>query len=297
MVFVKISTFHWIVIHILHYISIPLELLSVCLFLVKISNTIDIEVIPQIDKDGFLKLSDYVNLINPQVDAFLFNTLMITLFWIAHIKMSSTAFKQNMNNLTNNLYYYYDRSVFNMTAGKIMTLIIFLYQPIDIVLFEGFNNNYAKYLALVMQVFSIYYFLQTFWDLRESDTLGFDHFRHFKREGTEFPMPFKMKYMSRAGFSSRHPLMTFFLTYLLSTVLYGPITFGRLLLVGSFFVSILIGVHHEEQELIKMGGKGFQIFMNFIPNLFIPDLKMFFMSVTDYKKFENSFWEQLAKVE
>jgi len=115
----------------------------------------------------------------------------------------------------------------------------------------------AFYIASGFSAFAFIYFLQTFYDLRDTDTFGWDHFRYFKRQGTEFPMPFTMKHMSRIGFSSRHPLMTFFLSFIIGTFCYGPITVGRLLLGGSFFVAIVYGVHHEEKELIKLGGKGF----------------------------------------
>ena len=60
-------------------------------------------------------------------------------------------------------------------------------------------------------------------------------------------MPFTMKHMSRIGFSARHPIMTFFLSYIIGTFCYGPITLGRLLYGGSFFAAILIGVYHEEK--------------------------------------------------
>jgi len=36
--------------------------------------------------------------------------------------------------------------------------------------------------------------------------------------------------------------------------------------------------------------------MKYIPNLLIPDFSVLFMSPSDYKKMEDSFWADLAKV-
>jgi hypothetical protein len=96
------------------------------------------------------------------------------------------------------------------------------------------------------------------WDLRLSDVFGFDHFRHFKREGTQFPVPFNMKDMSRVAFSCRHPLMTGFYVMFLGNSLFDVITLGKAMFLAYFSIAIMLGIHFEERELIRHAGPSFK---------------------------------------
>ena len=127
MVFVKISIFHWIVIHILHYSTAVLEILALNLFLGSLSNLATVDFLPQVDKNDFFKLSKYIVLVSETVDAFLYNSLLIILFWYTHIVMAGKKFKEEMNKRTGNIYYYYDRSVYNLIAGTLIAAISMTY--------------------------------------------------------------------------------------------------------------------------------------------------------------------------
>jgi hypothetical protein len=115
-------------------------------------------------------------------------------------------------------------------------------------------------------------------DLLYCDVFGFDHLRYFKREGTEFPVPFKNKNMSRLAFSCRHSLMTGMLLIFITPLFYGPVSLGRFLYTFYMTIAIFIGIHFEEKELAKAMGKGFAVYKKFIPNLVIPDFSVLISS-------------------
>lgn len=83
-------------------------------------------------------------------------------------------------------------------------------------------------------------------DLIMSDVFGFDHFRHFNRQGTNFPVTFTMKHMSRVAFLSRHPLMTGFYLTFIGACLYGPITLGKAVFLTYHSLAIRLGMSFEE---------------------------------------------------
>ena len=76
-------------------------------------------------------------------------------------------------------------------SGVTLAIVLLGFQPItEIVLFEGFNSDLAYKFAIFVFVVGEYVFYQTMYDLILSDVFGFDHFRHFKSDGTSFPVPF-----------------------------------------------------------------------------------------------------------
>jgi len=156
------------------------------------------------------------------MDKVIFNIALIVAFWLQHSIMARSSFKEWMNKLTKNQYFYYERSSFVLLAGVMLNIVMFLYQPIDeVVVFSGFNSGVAMGLALVVFMIGNYFFMQSMWDFRECDVFGFDHFRYFKKEGNEFPVPFKMKYMSRVAYACRHAMLSGILMAFIGVCLYG----------------------------------------------------------------------------
>ena len=193
--------------------------------------------------------------------------------------MSRTWFKQLMNSLTSNTYFYFDRALYVFSASVILIGVLVSFDTLtDVLIFQGFHSNAAFFLSLTTLVTGFYFFIRSMLDMFYCDVFGFDHFRHFNKEGTEFPVPFRMKGLSRVAFSCRHPLMTSILMILGSTFMYGPIHLGRVQFVLSFMVAVLIGVHFEEKELWRHGGKGFARFVQHVPNKIMPDWSKLLLS-------------------
>ena len=60
------------------------------------------------------------------------------------------------------------------------------------------------------------------------------------------------------------------------SLLYGTVTFGRLLVVCIMIVMSLIGVNAEERELSRIGGPQYRLFMREVPSKLIPDYRLLF---------------------
>ncbi len=66
---------------------------------------------------------------------------------------------------------------------------------------------------------------------------------------------------------------------LLGSLLYGPVTFGRLLVVTLHFCMVMIGTTVEEGLLRKEAGLQYRQFMLEVPSRIIPDYRvLLFMS-------------------
>jgi protein-S-isoprenylcysteine O-methyltransferase Ste14 len=78
--------------------------------------------------------------------------------------------------------------------------------------------------------------------------------RALNREGTEFPVNFQMKRLSLTSLMCRHPVASGFMHVLIGSLLYGPVTWGRLLFVTVSTFMVIWRVSHEERELLNSGG-------------------------------------------
>lgn len=78
--------------------------------------------------------------------------------------------------------------------------------------------------------------------------------RALSLNGVEFPLKFKMKKFSRVALMCRHPMASGQLLIMLGSLLYGQITWGRLLVVFMMSLLSIIGINVEERELKRIGG-------------------------------------------
>lgn len=73
--------------------------------------------------------------------------------------MSRSWFKQLMNSLTGNTYYYFDRSLYVLSSGLLLAFVAFNFDPIsDILLLEGSNSDIAFYTSLTVLLLGAYFF-------------------------------------------------------------------------------------------------------------------------------------------
>ncbi len=86
------------------------------------------------------------------------------------------------------------------------------------------------------------------------DYYGFGFIKHLNQEGTEFPLPFVMKRINHTSLVCRHLIASGMLHILLASLMYGPITYGRLLVVSLYTMFIILGVSNDEWYSMKEGG-------------------------------------------
>ena len=82
------------------------------------------------------------------------------------------------------------------------------------------------------------------------DIYGLYLMRYFQREGNEFPVPFQIDEFTKYQFMCRNPRVLGLMIFMIGTLFYGPISYGRLLFTLWFQIITYINVVFEEEEKI-----------------------------------------------
>lgn len=140
-------------------------------------------------------------------------------------------------------------------------------------------NVYQAALSYFLFACGVFYFGYTMLDMLYCDVFGFDHMRYFQREGSQVPVPFTMKNLSRIALSCRNSLMTGLLLIHIGPLVYpAPISLGRILFTAQFITGILMGTYFEQRELKNtLGHKAYSHYQSIIPNALIPDFSVLFV--------------------
>jgi len=117
------------------------------------------------------------------------------------------------------------------------------------------DSTFFTTISMIMFMIGINMNLKSFTDMKNCDMNGISDLKRFNKEGTEFPLPFVMKNMSRLGLSCRHPLDGGMLLIFASSVISNRLTLGRLIFAIMFTIGVLIGNHFEERDVYKKAGK------------------------------------------
>ena len=75
---------------------------------------------------------------------------------------------------------------------------------------------------------------------------------------------------------------------MIGSLLYGPVTWGRLLVVLIHISLTLVGVNAEERMLIKKGGQCYRQFMQQVPTQLIPDYRLIFFTEEQVAAIRNN---------
>lgn len=108
------------------------------------------------------------------------------------------------------------------------------------------------------------------------------------RDGTEFPLLFRMKNLSMSALMCRHPMASGLLHILLGSLMYGTVTYGRLIFTVMMTIISLIGVNMEERELVRTGGDAYRVLCDWVPKQLIPDYRVLFYSDQQINQVRNS---------
>lgn len=222
-----------------------------------------------------------------------FNTALYSTFWLQHLVMSKHWFKEYMNtqiSLIRGQYCFFERPLFGLLAGLMLTMIVFLSQPIpELVVIQPLQSRFTSDLltkiAITLTVLGVYIFGTTLIDMLRCDVFGFDHIRAFKEEGLHFPFQCEQRRLSRVALSCRHSLFTGMLIVLLGALLCptaNGLTYNRLMINAIFSAGLLIGIYFEEREYKRRLGIGrFSEYCKLVPNMVLPDLGMILFSSSE----------------
>ena len=78
--------------------------------------------------------------------------------------MARPSFKQGMIDLTGGAYNYYERGMYVLLSGITLGLKMYLYQPINIVMYDLGTHPALLWSLAGLQVFLAYFYVQTFID-------------------------------------------------------------------------------------------------------------------------------------
>ncbi|MCK5395514.1 MAG: isoprenylcysteine carboxylmethyltransferase family protein [Gammaproteobacteria bacterium] len=195
--------------------------------------------------------------------AVIINMVLITLFGLQHSVMARPKFKSW---LTRFIPEAAERSTFMIATALVVFTLCFLWQPLPTVLWQA-DNEMTHYTLLVIGLSG--------WGLVLFSTFLINHFDLFGLRqawlnliGKKYThLPFKTislyKYV-------RHPIMTgVFIGIWFTPVM----TIGHLLFATGMSIYILIGVYHEEKDLISAFGSRYQHYIGSTAKFF-PSFKI-----------------------
>lgn len=105
-----------------------------------------------------------------------------------------------MNRIMDNTYHFYEKALYQLTAGIQLYIVILLYQPInevkildDMTQYGEFNTKIFKGLSLWCLTTGTIFVMVSFVDMLRTDMVGFFLPDRLNKNGCEVPIPFKMK--------------------------------------------------------------------------------------------------------
>jgi len=146
--------------------------------------------------------------------------------------------------------------------------------PIPEVALTGYTGFISMTFSALLILIGVYLILKSQFDQLENDPYGFDHIRYFNREGNDFPVPFKMKSLSRTALLCRHPMVLGALLFMVGTLIHGSLSYGRLLFSFCYILASFMGTYFEEQELLTKDIDSYKVYCEVIPNILLPDLNI-----------------------
>jgi methanethiol S-methyltransferase len=193
--------------------------------------------------------------------AIFINLGLIALFGIQHSVMARSSFKKKWEKFIPTPI---ERSTYVLFSSVILVLMFFFWKPISLTIWD-FSGSMTGNVLLGISFLG--------WGIVLLSTFLINHFHLFglyqvvqylmdKAQNDVFKMPFLYKIV-------RHPLYLGFLIAFWATPV---MTAGHLLFSIGMSIYILIGIHHEEKDLIKTHGEKYRQYRSETPKL-IPFLK------------------------
>lgn len=193
---------------------------------------------------------------SPWYLALVINLTLIALFGLQHSIMARRGFKEKWTKIIPEPI---ERSTYVLIASIFLMLLYYFWQPIS---FEIWNVSNITFKSVLLAIS----FLG--WVLVLLSTFLINHFHLFglyqvlqyvleKQSKDTFKIPFLYKIV-------RHPLYLGFLIAFWFTPL---LTVGHLIFNIGMTIYILIGIHHEEKDLIQLHGDSYRHYRKNTPKL------------------------------
>ena len=193
----------------------------------------------------------------PLTEALIIDTLLLSLFAIQHSVMARQWFKRAWTKIVPKPV---ERSTYVLLASLVLLLLFWQWHPMTTVIWDVQNPLGRIFLQALFWIGWGQVFIST----ALVDHLGLfglrQVHRYLKRQPEEAP-PFKTPGLYKVV---RHPLYLGFIIAFWSTP---HMTLGHLLFALSMTAYILIGVHYEERDLVRIFGSTYQAYRQRVPML------------------------------
>jgi protein-S-isoprenylcysteine O-methyltransferase Ste14 len=146
-----------------------------------------------------------------------------------------------------------ERPIYILSSALLELYILFKLDPVLDIAWEGSSSTLMFTVSWMLILSGVYMMIKAKRDMIHvpTDPLGFGFINSISKQGTEFPLAFRMKNLSTVSLMCRHPMASAMIQIMIGSLLYGPVTYGRLLVVLIHIALTLVGVNAEERMLIK----------------------------------------------
>ncbi len=194
--------------------------------------------------------------------AVIINLALIALFGVQHSVMARWGFKQKWTRVVPQAI---ERSTYVLFASIILMIMFYFWQPVKIGIWD-FSESYVGALFFGLSLFGWGMLLISTFLINHFDLFGlrqvYQYTRNEKLGHISFRTPALYRYV-------RHPIyFSFLMIFWFAPVM----TLGHLIFAAGMTGYILIGIYHEEKDLISMFGKNYLAYREKVPKL-IPFIK------------------------
>jgi methanethiol S-methyltransferase len=182
---------------------------------------------------------------------------LIGLFGIQHSVMARQGFKQKWKSIVPEPI---ERSTYVLFASIMVIVLVYFWQPLPHVIWDATGTIAGGALLAVSLAGWAIVFLSTFL-INHFHLFGlYQVYEFLKGKGQQTPR-FRVPFLYRMV---RHPLYMGFLIAFWAAPL---MTAGHLLFALSMTAYILIGIHHEEKDLVKVHGEDYEQYRRKTPKI------------------------------
>ena len=178
MTFVRPTKTVWGLTHLIQKLGFITAVFSQLILLHFLMPFLDFKVLPKIDHNPYLALLQEKGgdrLKETFTYKMTYDTLLFGIFFLQHIIMARPSFKQWMNELTNNQYYYLERPIYILSSGMCELYVLFKFEPVTEQAWGGFNSTFAYLVSWWLTLCGLYFMLKSKSDMLSvpSDPYGF----------------------------------------------------------------------------------------------------------------------------
>lgn len=207
-----------------------------------------------------------------------FNTMLLYLFWAQHIILSKYKIKQKIAQLFPE-FLVVERSMFNLSAIISYLMMLYLWQPIDMVLFQ-ISEKYRAVQLFTQYILAAIIYIKA--KIDGHDGLDYLGVRGMIRLWSKSAVTYREKFIELDQFRvsrsilmrlCRHPL---YIAYIIHFTFSGlTYTYGRVFFILFNLFGILQGTAQRDRMLAEKSTQ-YAEYMSQVKNKFIPDLRRLF---------------------